>query len=86
MIKQREFATVLRIAKWQRETVDAFEECELLTNLFEVEPTASLKNIDRLRTIVTKTKEDLLGYCQSLHDMLAELISMTRKVIDEQKK
>ncbi|CAO4366741.1 unnamed protein product [Caenorhabditis nigoni] len=86
MIKEREFATVLRIANWQRKTRDAFEECELLTDFLGVEPTASLENIDRLRTIVTETKEDLRGQCQSLQDMLAELISMTRKVIDVQKK
>ncbi|CAO4384425.1 unnamed protein product [Caenorhabditis nigoni] len=86
MIKKREFTSVLRIAKWQHETMDAFEECELLTDLLEVKTTASLKNIDSLRTIVTKTKEDLQRFCQSRQNVFSELISMTRKVIDEQRK
>ncbi|UMM40708.1 hypothetical protein L5515_017229 [Caenorhabditis briggsae] len=87
MTKKSEFTSILKISKWQRKNMEnALEECELLMNLLEVEPNASLKNIDRLRTTVSNTKEDLQSFCQSRRNMVAELISRTRKVIDEQKK
>ncbi|PIC12361.1 hypothetical protein B9Z55_028496 [Caenorhabditis nigoni] len=87
MIKESEFPTMFQIAKWQRKNMkDALKECGFLNGLLEANPTAALKNMDRLRATVSKTKEDLRRQCRILQDIFAELVSTTRNVIDEQKK